>query len=247
MPENEICAICQDQRFISLLSEALTGARDDSFVRDLTQKANAHKISNEQYFGELITKFGESKVAQAVLLIMQEKKQQPPHASPISSASSPSPTASVYHREPASAPASAPASIPHPAEKILTPTPASSKVQQPQQTIAAQDKEKLKSDKSTSETGGVCGACVGRPLLGMLLTLEEWFVGKDRDKIEGLVQSLEHGTKGAEEVVAELYIAFGQGAVDGINRIIRDLNVVLEEGKEKALEQKPELASINWA
>jgi len=225
MTKNEICMICQDERFVSQLSEALTGTPEDTFVHTLTEKANAHTISNEQYFGELITKFGETKVAQAVLLVMQEKKRIPTFSAAKLDQNQPFPQKSLAPPEQAGAAFSQKAE---------------------QQVIAAQDKDKLKSDKGASEIKGVCGVCVGRPLLGMLLTLEEWFVGKDREKIEELTQSLEHGTKSAEDVVVELYVAFGQGAVDGINRIIRDINAVLEEAKEKALKQKPELADITW-
>ena len=225
MTKNEICMICQDERFVSQLSEALTGTPEDTFVHTLTEKANAHTISNEQYFGELITKFGETKVAQAVLLVMQEKKRIPTFSAEKPDQNQPFPQKSLAPPEQAGAAFSQKAE---------------------QQVIAAQDKDKLKSDKGASEIKGVCGVCVGRPLLGMLLTLEEWFVGKDREKIEELTQSLEHGTKSAEDVVVELYVAFGQGAVDGINRIIRDINAVLEEAKEKALKQKPELADITW-
>lgn len=225
MTKNEICMICQDERFVSQLSEALTGTPEDTFVHTLTEKANAHTISNEQYFGELITKFGETKVAQAVLLVMQEKKRIPTFSAEKLDQNQPFPQKSLAPPEQAGAAFSQKAE---------------------QQVIAAQDKDKLKSDKGASEIKGVCGVCVGRPLLGMLLTLEEWFVGKDREKIEELTQSLEHGTKSAEDVVVELYVAFGQGAVDGINRIIRDINAVLEEAKEKALKQKPELADITW-
>ena len=225
MTKNEICMICQDERFVSQLSEALTGTPEDTFVHTLTEKANAHTISNEQYFGELITKFGETKVAQAVLLVMQEKKRIPTFSAEKLDQNQPLPQKSLAPPEQAGAAFSQKAE---------------------QQVIAAQDKDKLKSDKGASEIKGVCGVCVGRPLLGMLLTLEEWFVGKDREKIEELTQSLEHGTKSAEDVVVELYVAFGQGAVDGINRIIRDINAVLEEAKEKALKQKPELADITW-
>jgi len=229
--------ICQDERFVSQLSEALTGTPEDTFVHTLTEKANAHTISNEQYFGELITKFGETKVAQAVLLVMQEKKRTPTFSAPFLPAFSQKAAAEKLDQN-----------QPFPQKSLAPPEQAGAAFSQKaeQQVIAAQDKDKLKSDKGASEIKGVCGVCVGRPLLGMLLTLEEWFVGKDREKIEELTQSLEHGTKSAEDVVVELYVAFGQGAVDGINRIIRDINAVLEEAKEKALKQKPELADITW-
>jgi len=238
MTKNEICMICQDERFVSQLSEALTGTPEDTFVHTLTEKANAHTISNEQYFGELITKFGETKVAQAVLLVMQEKKRIPTFSAEKLDQNARATLSAAKLDQ----------NQPFPQKSLAPPEQAGAAFSQKaeQQVIAAQDKDKLKSDKGASEIKGVCGVCVGRPLLGMLLTLEEWFVGKDREKIEELTQSLEHGTKSAEDVVVELYVAFGQGAVDGINRIIRDINAVLEEAKEKALKQKPELADITW-
>ena len=221
MTENEICVICQDQRFVSKLSEALTGTAADELVHGLVQKANTHEISNEQFFGELITRFGETKVAQAVLAVIQEKEGR--KTTPTSETPAPA------------------------SEQRQTDLPLAPPEKQAQaKPIDAEDKEKMKSDKAASDVKGVCGVCVGRPLLGMLLTLEEWFVGKDRDRISELIQGLEYGTKSSEDIVSELYCALGQGAVDGINRIIRDINVVLEEGKDKAIKQKPELADMKW-
>lgn len=216
MNGDEICSVCQDENFVLMFSAALTGAPNDSFVHGLTQKAVRREITNEQYFGELILRFGDSKVAQAVLAVMKEKKglQQTP----------------------------APAAEPQPSLKPDGEIPPE-RAMQPQGSTPA---ESMKSDKTISAEKDVCGVCVGRPLLGMLITFEEWFTGDDRKKIDEIAQQLERGTKTAEDVIAELYVTFGIAAINGVNRVLRDFNTVLEKGKEKALAQRPDLEGLDW-
>lgn len=224
MNGNEICSVCQDGNFVLMFSAALTGSPNDNFVHGLTQKAVRGEITNEQYFGELILKYGDSKVAQAVLTVMREKKGLPQTQVPDIE----KPRAQVL-------PDGTGSSVP--LEKAAQP---------PDKIPTGHELELMKGDKTTSGEESVCGVCVGRPLLGMLLTFEEWFTGEDRKKIDEIAQQLERGTKTAEDVIAELYVSFGIAAVNGVNRILRDFNTILEKGKEKALKQRPDLEGLDW-
>jgi len=83
-------------------------------------------------------------------------------------------------------------------------------------------------------------------LLGILLVFEDWFLDEDRKFIQELEKQLEHGTKSVEDVFTYIFLRFGQAGVDGLNRIVRDINVTIEEAKARALKEQPELAELTW-
>ena len=80
----------------------------------------------------------------------------------------------------------------------------------------------------------------------MLLVFEEWFLDDDRKFIQELEGQLERGEKSVEDVFTEIFLRFGQAGVDGLNRIVRDINITIDEARERALKQKPELANVQW-
>ena len=236
--EKDICRVCQEPEFASRFAEKISGDPNNNLVHSLVERANRKEISNERFFGELIETFGEDKVAYATLEVLRGKGtgtpsptlQQAPPAQP------PTPPAQPPVLQSPQSPAPQPPQPPAPA-------PAQAEEEEEEGEEKEEEKEKK---KWRSEKKGTCAACVASPLLGMLLVFEDWFLDEDKKFIQELEKQLEHGTKSVEDVFTDIFLKFGQPGVDGLNRIVRDINVTIEEAKARALKEKPELAELTW-
>lgn len=210
------------KRFCELLTSNIT----DPFFTELTKKADEKIISDEEYFGTLVSHYGEAAVTKAVITTAKEFS-----------------TIQAEQKEDALKKAHVAPPQPHKGGEVSTP--ASSP------TTKADNKpgsKQLKGFKQigTSKIKDLCSACVAPTLLGAGISMAGWFSvgGQDHTYMLELCKQLEEEKITVEEFIAETFVRWGLSSMRSWNRIFDDINVAFVVGKELALEKRPDLKDI---
>ena len=218
------CTLCEDPQWAAILSEKITGNPSDAQFLALTDSAAKGLISEEEYFGTLIDRYGEHRVSHAILSTLRERKATLVPAPPLPPATPPTPTIAG-----SAATSPTPATTTAPSTPAPAPAPA---------TTAAKDEKTLPGKTNIS---GACAVCVAPMLLGIGIAMVEWLVGADKQYMIALCRKLEANEITIEDYLKEILVHF-DGGIDGLNRISRDFNLALDAAKKMALVEKPELA-----
>lgn len=225
MNEEEVCTSCRDPVMTKRFCELLTGNQTDPYVRDLTRKADDKIISDEEYFGTLLSKYGEAAVTNAVIT-----------------------TANEFSTIKAEKKVDAQKKVAHAAPPKKVGGGVSTTTASPPTSKAVKPGMQLKGFKQigTSKIKDLCSACVGPSILGAMISIAGWFqVGsEDHRYMLELCEKLEMEELPVEEVIAETFIKWGISSLRAWNRIFDDINVVFVVAKELALEKSPELKKL---
>ena len=236
MDEQEVCTSCRDPVMTKRFCELLTGNVTDIFFRELTKKADNKTISDEEYFGTLVTKYGEAAVTNAVMTTAKEFSTIQAEAEKKEVAQK-----KVAHAAP-----------PQQKKGGAVSTPAASPASKDKN--EDKDKDKNKPGKpltgfkqiGTSKIKDLCSACVSPALLGAGISISGWFPvgGEDHKYMLELCEKLEKEELAVEEFIAETFIKWGISSLHAWNRIFDDINIAFVVGKEIALEKRPDLKDI---
>ena len=200
---------------------------------DVAERAERGTITKEKAFEWFLNTFGEDKVAEAHQ-----------YASNL-----------LQHPAPAQTPPPLPSSPPPPPATYTPPTPPlvhsdmAVKVKQMQQDKATQKPADITAPfvqptvpNPPSEISNLCRLCVAPPTMGIFETVAQWYTHdtKALDKIHDLEDKIEREEINIEDAWTEL-LTDVDGSIDGVNKILGDLNRVIEVALNQAAQKKPAL------
>lgn len=200
---------------------------------EVAEKAERGTITKEKAFEWFLNTFGEADVAKAheyASNLLQHREVITPVVPP----SAPAPT-----------PATSPPQMPPP----VTQTDMAAKVKilqvekaedKPDEVVSPYEKSGVPAAPSTITD--LCRICVTPPTMGIFETVAQWYTNdkKALEKIRGLEDKIEREEINIEDAWTEL-LTDVDGSIDGVNKILGDLNRVIEVALEQAAIKKPAL------
>lgn len=215
--KGDVCEVCKDDKFVYKFCSILGG---DEECKKLTERAGRGEITQEEYYEQIINKYGREKVAEAMeKALIEDKVTATEKKAPEKAVAAPSTTKEV-------------------------------KVNKKEEEAAvgiASDEERKEMEKQIETKGtnykssikGLCLPCVGDPTVAILNVVKLWFVKKDREKIEKEIEEIKKGSKNVEDGIKEVLKM--DGGQESFNKVLTDLNSVIDLATELALEEKPSL------
>ncbi len=101
------------------------------------------------------------------------------------------------------------------------------------------EQQEHKLPAAPSSIDALCRICVTPVSIGIFSVLREWHV-KEKGKIDSILDRLEREEMQIEDAYVEILTEIDD-SIDSLNRVLDDLNKVLEFSLNKAAEKKPEL------
>lgn len=234
--EEEVCEVCKDSTFVATFCKVIGG---DKECIELTERAGRGEITQEQYYARVIEKYGRDKVAVAMEKALVKDRMDASITPPV--------TAGVKAKVVAQPEAQAPGpQVPKP-EKEPVAKVGISKEEEKLATGIADEKEKNEMEerakagmpKFKTSLKGMCLPCIGEPASAVLNVTKLWFTGKEKEKIEKLVEQMRDGEIMVEDALKEVLEM--SGGKDCVNSVLADFNKLMENSVESALREKPEL------
>ena len=194
---------------------------DDGECKDMMQKVESGEMTNEDVYQRLIEKHGDDAIANAHLHAAKAMER-----------------VDTVQPSPVTAP---PPHIPQPivktdmAVKIKTLQEEKADVK-PSSILGA---ENHRMPNPPSDIPDLCRVCVAPVSIGIFSVLEGWHT-QDKDKIDALMDQIEKEQIKIEDAYIEILTKI-PNSVDSLNRILNDLNLVLQFALNKAGEKSPAL------
>lgn len=194
---------------------------------DVAERAERGTITKEKAFEWFLNTFGEDKVAEAHQYASNLLQHPAPHTP------TPTPPPAVFT----------------PTTPPLVHNDMGAKVKQLQQDKATQKPSEVTLPFVTpsvpnppSSISNLCRLCVAPPTMGIFETVAQWYTHdtKALDKIHELEDKIEREEINIEDAWTEL-LTDVDGSIDGVNKILGDLNRVIEVALNQAAQKKPAL------
>lgn len=185
--------------------------------RELTERAANGELTSEEYYAEVIKKYGREKVTRAMDRALTENITTPlsVNAAPIQPTTDDHAIQEDYTK---------PAELTQSAEHVPTAPPAP-----------------VKNSTYKTSIKGLCIPCM-RTVTALLESVTMWYDKEDLKKIQTEITRMNKGQCDVEEAVKEILMLDGGG--DCINSVLNDVNRVLTLATDIAVQEKPEIAGI---
>ena len=195
---------------------------NDGECRDMMEAVDKGELTNEEVYQKLIEKHGDSVIAAAHLSAAKAMEEQANSHIPGGTLPPQSPTVQPIVKTDM-------------AVKIKTLQEEKSDVKPSY--IA--DVENNKMPNPPSSIDNLCRVCIAPVSIGIFSILESWHTS-DKAKIDALMEQIEKEQTNIEDIWVEILTEI-PGSIDSLNRILNDLNLVLQFALNKAGEKSPRL------
>ena len=242
--EGEVCEVCKDSTFVATFCKVIGG---DKECIELTERAGRGEITQEQYYAQVIEKYGREKVAMAMEKALVKDRIESNIKTPVTPA--PAATKAKVVQQPEAQVPTAPA----PGPQVQPPGEDVANVEIPEEerklaTGIADDKEKHEMEerakagmpKFKTSLKGMCLPCIGEPASAVLSVVKMWYTGSEKEKIEDLVKQMRDGAIMVEDAIKEVLKL--KGGEDCYNTVLEEFNKVTTLAVDSAIVEKSELA-----